>query len=367
MQVDEERSAQGGEDPAAEDEVVRIASDPGQPSHTQVEEHRTRGHIPYRSWCRWCNLGRGRGQQHRARPSSLIPVVAIDYFFLIEAGVKLRSELELTDEALQEARAKGEIVKCLAVRCLKYKAVFAHVVPCKGADENGIVADMVLRDVEWLGHTRLILKADREPAIQALVKAAFEMVKIECKHVEQASAETPPTYDSQANGGIEVGIRIVRGVLRTIKMCFEQRIDRHIPVSHPVVEWLLEHACFLINALVRGDDGLTAWARTRGRPFSQQVVGFGEVVLYRYPAKGPQHDPHGNVGALGAEGVFLGYNRSSSTFVVGLADGSCVETRSVTRTSMNERWVSEKLTSITARPGERRERVARPPGLKTRP
>ena len=111
--------------------------------------------------------------------------------------------------------------------------------------------------------------------------------------------------DSQANGGIEVGIRIVRGVLRTIKMCFEQRIDRHIPVSRPVVEWLLEHACFLITALVRGDDGLTAWARTRGRPFSQQVVGFGEVVLYRYPAKGPQHDPHGNVGALSAEGVFL--------------------------------------------------------------
>ena len=107
--------------------------------------------------------------------------------------MKLRSDFELTDEALQEARAKGEIVKCLAVRCLKYKAVFAHVVPCKGADENGIVADMVLRDVEWLGHTRFILRADREPAIQALVKAALEMIKIECKHVEQASAETPPT------------------------------------------------------------------------------------------------------------------------------------------------------------------------------
>ena len=88
-------------------------------------------------------------------------------------------------------------------------------------------------------------------------------------------------------------------------MCFEQRIDRHIPVSHPVVEWLLEHACCLINTLVRGDDGLTAWARTRGRPFSQQAVGFGEVVLYRYPTKGPQNDPHGNVGALGAESVFL--------------------------------------------------------------
>ena len=53
----DENSAEVGEDPAAEEEVVRIASDPGQPSHRQVEEHRTRGHIPYRSWCQWCNLG----------------------------------------------------------------------------------------------------------------------------------------------------------------------------------------------------------------------------------------------------------------------------------------------------------------------
>ena len=120
-------------------------------------------------------------------------------------------------------------------------------------------------------------------------------------------------------------------------MCVEQRIDGHIPVAHPVVEWLLEHACFLISTLVRGDDGLTAWARTRRRPFSQQVVGFCEVVLYRYPTKGPQHDPHGNVGALGGEGIFLGDNKFSSTFVVGLAGGSWVETRSVTRKPKDER------------------------------
>ena len=330
-QVDEEQSAEAGEDPAAEEEIVRIASDPGQPSHKQVEEHRTRGHIPFRSWCTWCNLGRGRGQPHRARPESTIPIVAIDYFFLTESGVQLRSELELTDEAVQEARAKGEIVKCLALRCLKRKVLFAHVVPCKGADENGIVADMVIQDFEWLGHTRLILKADREPAIQALVKAALTMIKVDCSHVEQASAETPPTYDSQANGGIEVGIRILRGTLRTIKMCLEQRVDRYIPVAHPVVEWMLEHACLLVNALVRGEDGITAWERTRGRPFSQQLIGFGEVVLYRYPTKGPQHDPHGNIGAQGGEGIFLGYNRSSSTFVVGTPDGHWIETRSVTR------------------------------------
>ena len=131
----------------------------------------------------------------------MVPVVAIDYFFLTEAGVQLRSELELTDEAVQEARAKGEIVKCLAVRCLKFKVLFAHVVPCKGADENGIVADMVLREVEWLGHTRLILKADREPAVQALVKAALEMVKVDCKHVDQV--RKPTAASKSAFGSFE--------------------------------------------------------------------------------------------------------------------------------------------------------------------
>ena len=71
--------------------------------------------------------------------------------------------------------------------------------------------------------------------------------------MEQVSAETPPTYDSQANGGIEVGIRIIRGILRTVKICLEQRIDKYIPVSHLVVHWLLERSCLLVSTLVRGE------------------------------------------------------------------------------------------------------------------
>ena len=70
---------------------------------------------------------------------------------------------------------------------------------------------------------------------------------------------------AQANGGIEVGVQIVRGMLRTLKLCLEQRIDKHMPVSHPVVAWLLEHACLVVNALVRGTGGMTAWMRVRGR------------------------------------------------------------------------------------------------------
>ena len=339
-------------------EPLKTAPDPGQPTKRQVEEHRTQAHIPYRSWCRWCNLGRGRGMQHRSREGSLIPIVGLDYFFLTEGGVKLRKELEMSDEEIAEARGKGELVKCLIVRCMKTKAVFAHVVPCKGDDEAGAVVDMVIRDVQWLGHARLILKADNEPALQALVRRALEMAKVECKDLEQVSKEDSPAYDSQANGGIEVGVQIVRGMLRTLKLCLEQRIDKHMPVSHPVVAWLLEHACLVVNALVRGTDGMTAWMRVRGRAFGQQMVGFGESVLFRYPSKGPRHAPHGNVGPLGGDGVFLGYDRSSSTFIVFTAEG-IVAARSITRKPESDRWCPEFMAQVDAMPNEPRSRLAR--------
>ena len=113
--------------------------------------------------------------------------------------------------------------------------------------------------------------------------------------------------------------------------------DKAILVGYPVIERLLEYSCLLINALVRGNDGITAWMRTSGRPFSQQMARFGESVLYRYPTKGLQHHPHGSVDALGGEGVFLGRNMFSNTVVAGLADGSWIETRSIISRPEEER------------------------------
>ncbi len=196
-------------------EPLKLAPDPGRPTARQVEEHRRCGHIPYRSWCRWCWLGRGRGIQHRHSIGSMVPVLGFDYFFLTKGGVKKKNELGMDDSELREARSKGDVVKCLLARCLLSKAVFAHVIPCKGADEDGLVAEMAVRDLGWLGHTRVIVKADGEPALQALVHRALTQAKVECKDLDQLTKEDPAAYDSQANGGTEVGVQLVKGMLRT--------------------------------------------------------------------------------------------------------------------------------------------------------
>ena len=104
----------------------------------------------------------------------------MDYFFITKGGLKIRKELDFLEnadgeKALEEARKAGDIVKCLLVRCFKSKTMFAHVVQQKGVDEENVVADTVLSDTEWLGHTKLILKADGEPALQALVQRVLHM------------------------------------------------------------------------------------------------------------------------------------------------------------------------------------------------
>ena len=89
--------------------------------------------------------------------------------------------------------------------------------------------------------------------------------------------------------------------------------------------------------------------RARGRPFGQQLLGFGEVVLYKLPNKGPMHQPEGNMGPQHREAVFLGHNRSSNTYRLASAEG-LIAARSITRRPLSERWQPEALAQIQATP-----------------
>ena len=77
----------------AEDvEPLRMAKDPRLPSAADVELH-DRTHVPYRTWCKWCNMGRGRGVPHTHSRGSSVPIVGVDYFFITGDGWKKRKEL----------------------------------------------------------------------------------------------------------------------------------------------------------------------------------------------------------------------------------------------------------------------------------
>mgnify|MGYP002809736116 CR=1 FL=1 len=138
--------------------------------------------------------------------------------------------------------------------------------------------------------------------------------------------------------------------MRTLRLCLEARVGQKVPDSHPLMAWLLEHTAHLLNVTVRGDDGLTPWARVRGRAFNQRLFGYGESVIAKLPPKGPQHDVNGNMSARMFPGIFLGYHHTSNTYRVATADGNVIKIRSVLRRPFADRWCAESIKSIRATP-----------------
>ncbi len=193
----------------------------------------------------------------------------------------------------------------------------------------------------------------------SIVKRALETIKCEVKDIESAGVERSHPYDSKSNGATEIGVKIIRGMHRTLRLCLERRIGREVPPGHPLTAWLLEHTAILLNIRARGEDGKTPWERARGRPFGLKLYGFGEQVFWRLPSKGPQHDEQGNMSARMLRGVFLGYHRTSNSYLVMNEDGEVKKTRGLQRMCLDERWKVEKLAAVRAVPwawGRRAER-----------
>ena len=75
-------------DESEDPEPLRVLADPGQPTAEQLELHRLT-HWPYRSWCKWCVMGRGRGAPHTASSSCTIAIIGLDYFFITTRGCRI--------------------------------------------------------------------------------------------------------------------------------------------------------------------------------------------------------------------------------------------------------------------------------------
>ena len=164
-----------------------------------------------------------------------MPIVGMDYFYVTKEGIRRRDELakelaaameqhgapaseslreghEVAEtardadtatnpagldpvggnaaDAISAARATGTVLKCLLVRCLTSKNVFAHVVPQKGDDEDHYCAKLAVEDIEWLGHTKVIIKTDNERSIVALKQRVAKTLK-EWKCMEKRADGEP--------------------------------------------------------------------------------------------------------------------------------------------------------------------------------
>jgi hypothetical protein len=187
---------------------------------------------------------RGIGEQHRAGPPSRIPVVSFGYLMATRRGIHTKKQHQ--DAAI--------LLKILVIKDAMSRTICAHAVPCKGVGSDRYAVESLKRDILWLGYSRVTLKSDNEQAFLALMAEALRAVKVEM--VDQASESHPADYDSKRNGSVENAVKLVQGMLRTMKSDLESRIKMRVPAEHPLMTWLIEHAAWTFTVRLRGQDSV---------------------------------------------------------------------------------------------------------------
>ena len=144
-----ESGAAGAEGDIRE-EAVRLKRSWAEPAAEERERH-AKYHCPFRAWCEFCVRGKCNNDGHYKQPAAPDgnPVVSIDYAYMKSAQV--------------EEQAGHPI---LVTKRSSTKRISANVVPKKGAYPEGI--RRLGEELDKLGHRRMTVKSDQEPAILSL-------------------------------------------------------------------------------------------------------------------------------------------------------------------------------------------------------
>ena len=88
-----------------------------------------------------------------------------------------------------------------------------------GSEKGKGIAKRAAKFIDQLGHNRVTLRCDNEPAIEALAGQVAQ--------ARQEGSQTVP--ESQTNGIIERAVGLVAGQARKLKAALEHRIGTRIP------------------------------------------------------------------------------------------------------------------------------------------
>ena len=227
-----------------ESREARVRSTRVLPTDKERDEHEVT-HATFRSWCEACVAGRATEDSHkRSATQPSVPLVALDYGFLgRDTDVDLATILVLIQ------RPHGAVGACQVLR--------------KGPEPYAI--DCVLAYLDTWGLREVLLKADNEPAIQALVDA------VRVRRGERTMVENSPKFSHQSHGAVENAVRRIESLTRTYVCVLQEKLVYKVDSKSIVLPWLVRHAAYVLSRFVKRDDGRSAWARLRGKEVGETV------------------------------------------------------------------------------------------------
>ena len=314
-------AAEGGDEEEIEESTTKVTRGPTVPSKWEKERHEVT-HVPFRSWCSVCVAGRGVKAPHklRKRGEDELPRFSMDYGFLGQQG---------QDTAV-----------LFVMKEIGTGMTMAMIVPKKGLSDDWIPR-RISGFVRTFGYKKIIIRSDNEPAIVALRKAVATLCE------EQVLEEDAIKGESQTNGLAEVGIRIIEGIVRTLKIDVEEKLKYQIDNRSVILAWLVEHAAMTYNRCSMMKDGRTPWQRLYQKQASLPLVPFAEQVLYKQlRATG---DLKNSLAARFKYGLYVGSRPKSGEHFVATEEG-VIRCRDVRRLSEERRYDVDKVKNIKGTP-----------------
>jgi len=228
----------------------------------------------------------------------------------------------------------------LAMRELKTGMMLGMVVPRKGLAESWIER-RVAQFMNSFGYKKVLLRSDNENSIVALRKMIIKLCDAEVIDEDSIKGE------SQTNGLAEVGVKIIEGIVRTLKIDLEKNMKKAVDNKSVALAWLVEHSCVVYNRCTVCSDGRTPWQRAYGKAASLPLVPFGEKVLYKkLKATG---DKKNSLEPRFSYGIYLGSRPKSGEHYIGVEEG-VIRCRDVRRLAEDKRYDVEMLEKIKGTP-----------------
>ena len=113
--------------------------------------------------------------------------------------------------------------------------------------------DCVLAYLDTWGIGELLLKADNETTIQALVDG------VQGKRGERTMVEKSPKYSHQSNGAVETAVRRIESLTRSYVCVLQEKLAYKVDSKSIVLPWLVGHAAYVLSRFVKREDGRSAW------------------------------------------------------------------------------------------------------------
>jgi hypothetical protein len=235
--------------------------DPHLPHPRGIADH-NRTHCPPRSGCPICTAAAGRETAHKTDVrdkdgDEKVPTMGFDYNYTGDGDEPIKEDTfnRVTD------------VVSVVLKDFKTGSLWAHTAECKGPRDTWLVKRMVT-DVESAGHAHIRFKSDGELAAKAVQAAIIGMRPPPRRTIPI----NPPAHEPMANGCIENGVKEVNIQLLKIKLGLEARIRKIISAKHAIVEWMLEHAAFILTRIPVHADGRTCYERATGRRWHGKLL-----------------------------------------------------------------------------------------------